>query len=81
MAACPAQDHAHKQSAKRLLTLPLRRDAELSKLYASQIRALQHIELRALQRGSQQIRFISEGRFVKAGDSREVSVARMAQNV
>jgi len=51
------------------VTTPLRRPTTLTKEYVSQIRAYQHIELRALEKGYLQDTFIDEGGFVEQGQS------------
>ena len=51
-----------------VVTNPLRTDTELTRSYVAQIRAIQHIELRALERGYLQEIFVDEGLRVKKGD-------------
>ena len=48
-------------------TSPLLKDTMTTKEYVCQIRAIQHIELRALERGYLQEIFVDEGKFVKKG--------------
>jgi membrane fusion protein (multidrug efflux system) len=50
---------------KFVVTSPLRKDTELTKSYVAQIRAIQHIELRALERGYLQNVYVDEGQQVK----------------
>lgn len=50
-----------------LVTSPLRKDAELPRDYVCQIRAIQHIEVRALERGYLEEVFVDEGRSVTRG--------------
>jgi membrane fusion protein (multidrug efflux system) len=50
-----------------LVTSPLKRDTLVTKDYVCQIRAIQHIELRALERGYLQKILVDEGQFVNAG--------------
>ena len=61
---------AHKEAEevpKYLVTNPLRKDAELTREYVAQIRAKQHIELRALEKGYLQGTFVDEGKQVAKG--------------
>ncbi|MET0343399.1 MAG: efflux RND transporter periplasmic adaptor subunit [Polyangiales bacterium] len=58
--------HAHEKP-KFPVTSPLRRDTEITREYVSQIRAIQHIELRAQERGYLQGIFVDEGQMVKRG--------------
>ncbi len=52
---------------KFTVTSPLRKDTLVIRDYVCQIRAIQHIELRALERGYLQTIFVDEGKFVKQG--------------
>lgn len=49
------------------VTNPLRKDTLITVDYVAQIRASQHIELRALEKGYLQKIFVDEGQFVKQG--------------
>lgn len=66
--ACHAQPKEAVQPEKFLVTQPLRTDTELTRAYVAQIRAIQHIELRALERGYLQDVYVDEGQRVKKGD-------------
>src|SRR5690606_25021423 len=57
----------HEEKSKYLVTTPLRKDGELTREYVAQIHAIQHIELRALERGYLQGIYVDEGKFVKHG--------------
>lgn len=60
--------HAEQEEASRyLVTSPLRKDTDLTKEYVAQIRAKQHIELRALEKGYLQGSFVDEGQRVSKG--------------
>lgn len=62
--------HDHRPNAEEgrfVVTTPLRSDTELSKEYVAQIRAIQHIELRALEKGYLQGVFVDEGKQVATG--------------
>jgi membrane fusion protein, multidrug efflux system len=67
VASCQQPEHheQHVEKASYLVTSPLRRDTEITKEYVSQIRAIQHIEVRALERGYLQGIFVDEGQLVK----------------
>ncbi len=56
-----------EEGIKFTVTSPLRRDTLVIKDYVCQIHAIQHIELRALERGYLQNIFVDEGTFVKKG--------------
>jgi membrane fusion protein (multidrug efflux system) len=66
-AGCHREHHEHEEEAKYVVTSPLRKDTELTKEYVAQIRAIQHIELRALEKGYVQQVFVDEGQQVAAG--------------
>jgi membrane fusion protein, multidrug efflux system len=63
--ATAAEHHEPKEKASYLVTSPLRKDTEITKEYVSQIRAIQHIEVRALERGYLQGIYVDEGQLVK----------------
>jgi membrane fusion protein (multidrug efflux system) len=48
-------------------TNPLRMDTMITREYVCQIHAIQHIELRAMERGYLQEIFVDEGKFIKEG--------------
>ncbi|MFN0062977.1 MAG: efflux RND transporter periplasmic adaptor subunit [Myxococcaceae bacterium] len=64
---CFAKKHSGEEHPELLTTQPLRTDTELTRPYVAQIRAIQHIEVRALERGYLQKVFVDEGQFVKTG--------------
>jgi membrane fusion protein, multidrug efflux system len=57
----------HEEKGKFLATSPLRKDSEITREYVSQIRAIQHIELRAQERGYLTGIFVDEGQIVEHG--------------
>lgn len=58
----------HKESEINfLVTSPVRKDTFITKAYVCQIHSIQHIELRALERGYLQDIYVDEGQFVKKG--------------
>lgn len=64
---CHHPAHTTEEEARYQATTPLRRDTELTREYVAQIRAIQHIELRALEKGYLQGVFVDEGQNVTAG--------------
>lgn len=66
-AGCESKAHTQEESAVFLTTSPVRTDTELTREYVCQIRAIQHIELRALESGYLENIFVDEGQSVKRG--------------
>jgi membrane fusion protein, multidrug efflux system len=60
-------ENSEEKKINFLVTSPLRKDTVIIRDYVSQIRAIQHIELRALERGYLQNIYVDEGQFVKKG--------------
>jgi membrane fusion protein, multidrug efflux system len=60
-------EHKEEESAKLLVTSPVKMDTSIYKNYVCQIRSIQHIELRALEKGYLQQVFVDEGQSVKKG--------------
>lgn len=67
LGACKGEEHAPEERPKLLVTSPLRKTTDLTREYVAQVRAYQHIELRALERGYLQGIFVDEGQHVPAG--------------
>ncbi|MGV3640006.1 MAG: efflux RND transporter periplasmic adaptor subunit [Adhaeribacter sp.] len=65
--SCESKKEAHEEHAKFLVTSPLKKDTLITKDYVSQIRSIQHIEIRALERGYLQQVYVDEGQSVKKG--------------
>lgn len=65
---CHAESHHAEEPAKFAVTSPLRKATNLTKEYVAKIRAIQHVELRALERGYLQDTFVDEGQRVSRGD-------------
>ncbi|MBS2014065.1 MAG: efflux RND transporter periplasmic adaptor subunit [Deltaproteobacteria bacterium] len=63
-AGCHRAHAAPPEEGKFLVTSPLRTDTELTRDFVGQIRAIQHIELRAMERGYVQSIFVDEGQRV-----------------
>ncbi|MCB0377426.1 MAG: efflux RND transporter periplasmic adaptor subunit [Bdellovibrionales bacterium] len=61
---CHSGKHGHKEE-KFKVTSPARRDQSITREYVAQLKAIQHIELRAFERGYLQNIFVDEGQLVK----------------
>jgi membrane fusion protein (multidrug efflux system) len=65
--------YAHKEEGtkeeetKFLVTSPLQKDTTITKEYVAQIHAIQHIELRALEKGYLQKIYVDEGQSIQKG--------------
>ena len=64
---CGSKAHQHAEEAVFQTTSPIRTDTEATREYVCQIRAIQHIELRALESGYLEQIFVDEGQAVKKG--------------
>jgi membrane fusion protein (multidrug efflux system) len=64
---CQAQKEHEEKHDKYFVTSPVIRDTFTTREYVCQIKAIQHIELRALDRGYLQEIFVDEGKFVPKG--------------
>jgi membrane fusion protein (multidrug efflux system) len=64
---CESHKEEQEAETKFLVTRPLKKDTLTTRQYVCQIRAIQHIELRALERGYVQNIFVDEGKFVRKG--------------
>ncbi|MFO0597191.1 MAG: efflux RND transporter periplasmic adaptor subunit [Myxococcaceae bacterium] len=68
LAASGCHEHTVEvETPKYQSTSPLRKPTELTREYVAQIRAIQHIEVRALERGYLQGIFVDEGQSINAG--------------
>ena len=65
--ACHSKKEEKEEEIKFLVTSPLKKDTTITREYVSQIRAIQHIEVRALEKGYLQNIYVDEGQFVKKG--------------
>jgi membrane fusion protein (multidrug efflux system) len=65
--SCGSNHEEKEERVKFLVTSPLRKDTLTTRLYVCQIRSIQHIELRALERGYLQNIFVDEGQYVRQG--------------
>ncbi|MGZ3884822.1 MAG: efflux RND transporter periplasmic adaptor subunit [Bacteroidia bacterium] len=64
---CGSKKEEKEEETKFSVTSPLKKDTTIIRDYVCQIRAIQHIEIRALERGYLQEIFVDEGQFVKKG--------------
>lgn len=64
---CRHDEHTHHEETTLIATSPVQMDTVIQNEYVCQIRSIQHIELRALERGYLQKIYVDEGDFVKAG--------------
>src|SRR6476619_1781332 len=64
---CGAKKEETEEGIKYSATSPLKKDTLITREYVCQIRSIQHIELRALERGYLQEIFVDEGQSVKQG--------------
>lgn len=67
LSSCRHDKGNHHEGGKFIVTTPIRKDTTIFKEYVCQIRSIQHIELRALERGYLQNIYVDEGQFVKKG--------------
>lgn len=67
MTGCQQHPHENHQAAVFTVSAPVRRDTTIYNKYVCQIRSIQHIELRALERGYLQKIYVDEGQAVKKG--------------
>jgi membrane fusion protein (multidrug efflux system) len=69
--SCQSEVHSenenHEAKTKYLVTSPMMADTTILKDYVCQLHSIQHIELRALERGYLQKIYVDEGQFVKKG--------------
>jgi len=65
--SCKHEEHEQEEEAKFLVTSPIHIDTTAYSEYVCQIHAIQHIELRALEKGYLQNIYVDEGQFVKKG--------------
>jgi membrane fusion protein, multidrug efflux system len=65
--SCQHDEHEKHEDTKFIVTSPVRKDTLVYHEYVCQIRAVQHIEMRALERGYLQNIYVDEGQAVKKG--------------
>lgn len=67
VSSCSHEQKESEEEVKFQVTRPLKTDTSIVKTYVCQIRAISHIELRALEKGYLQNIFVDEGKYVKKG--------------
>src|ERR1043166_9480311 len=65
--SCSSRKEEKEEEFKFTVTSPLKKDTLVTRAYVCQIRAIQHIELRALEKGYMQNIYVDEGKFIKQG--------------
>lgn len=65
--SCNSHKEEKEESVKFLVTNPVKTDTLITKEYVGQVRSIQHIELRALEKGYLQKIYVDEGQHVKKG--------------
>lgn len=65
--SCGSHKEEKEEEVKFLVTSPLKKDTLITRNYVSQIKAIQHIEVRALEKGYLEKIYVDEGQFVKKG--------------
>ncbi|MCB0401047.1 MAG: efflux RND transporter periplasmic adaptor subunit [Flavobacteriales bacterium] len=63
--SCQSEHEKHHENTKFLVTSPLVKDTVVIHDYVCQIRSIQHIEVRALEKGYLQNIYVDEGQFIK----------------
>ena len=64
---CNTEKEEKEEETKFLVTSPLKKDTLVTRNYVCQIHAIQHIEVRALEKGYLENIYVDEGQFVKKG--------------
>ena len=67
MASCNHTEHAKHEESEFVVSSPIKVDTTIDKEYVCQIKAINHIELRSLERGYLQKIFVDEGQHIKQG--------------
>lgn len=67
IASCKQAEHKKEEATKFIVTSPQQKDTVIYQEYVSQIRSIQHIELRTLEKGYLQKIYVDEGQAVKKG--------------
>lgn len=65
--SCNHKRHEKEEEVKFLATSPIKKDTTLHREYVCQIHSIQHIELRALEKGYLQNIYVDEGQYVREG--------------
>lgn len=67
LVSCDSHKERKSEVATFYATSPLQKDTTITREYVCQIHSIQHIELRALEKGYLEKIFVDEGQFVKKG--------------
>ena len=67
LSSCGHREEKNHEEAKFIVTQPIKKDTVVLNEYVCQIRSIQHIELRALEKGYLQNIYVDEGQLVKKG--------------
>lgn len=67
LSSCKSNEEEKEVATTLLATSPLKIDTTIVKDYVSQVHSIQHIEIRALEKGYLQKIYVDEGQFVKKG--------------
>lgn len=69
LSSCSKKEEEKEEEVKFIATCPVKMDTSIIRDYVCQVRAIQHIELRALEKGYLQNIYVDEGQFVKKGQT------------
>lgn len=67
LSSCKTEIKEKEEETKFLVTNPIQKDTVITKDYVSQIHSIQHIEIRAQERGYLEKIYVDEGQYVKKG--------------
>jgi membrane fusion protein (multidrug efflux system) len=67
LSACNHEEKDKEKEEQYLVTTPIIKDTSITREYVCQIKAIQHIEVRALEKGYLQNIYVNEGQSVKEG--------------
>jgi membrane fusion protein (multidrug efflux system) len=67
LTSCQSEKKHEEEKHDFLVTQPVVKDTTITKEYVSQVRSIQHIELRAQERGYLEKIYVDEGQYVKKG--------------
>ncbi len=67
VSACNHAEQHQRQTSTFTMTTPIQVDTLINQEYVCQIRSIQHIEIRALEKGYLEKIYVDEGQFVKKG--------------
>lgn len=69
LASCQTHPEEKEEPIKFLVTSPLKKDTTIARQYVCQIRSINHIEMRALEKGYLQEIYVDEGQTVQEGQT------------